>query len=151
MKKMKKNTIALTLALSLFVAAVLGTSALPTQVHAASKKAYYGGTLLQTDLGGCNAYVTSVKIKGKKLIVKGTLHKAASEKGYIDGRSTLLKCKKRTFKMTGSCKFYSRGGEDPDERMSKSEFLSVASQYSGLWLCFYTNKSGKVTKIVISS
>ncbi len=147
---MKKKLMAMALVVAVMVAAVLGVAAVPQKALAASKKAFYIGSLLTEEMDG-SACITSVKIKDGKLILKGTVTKAKSLKDYESGNGTLLKSKKRTFKMTKNCTFWGSGGEAGLEKISKTELMDAATQYTGLGLFIYTNKSGKVYKMVIAS
>lgn len=98
-------------------------------------------------LGQCNKFV----LKGKKLTLKGTMVKAKSENAYYDGKYKSLKYKKRTFKLAKGCKFYSSGGLAGTTRTSKKRLIKTAKLYNGLSLIVFTNKKGKVYKIIISS
>ena len=119
-------------------------------VEAASKKAFYYSALVGKK-SNRDAYVKSVSLKGKKLIVKGSFLKAASESKFYDGKTKFQKYKKRTFKLSGNCKFYAAGGDTKPQRITKKQFLKIARIYNGLALLIRTNKSGKVYKVEVSS
>ena len=119
-------------------------------VHAASKKyVYYSSLSRQENYSSYWGRTSKISLKGKKLKVTGTLTRAKSEQA-ISGAGRLLSKKKRTFKLAKSCKFYFRS-EDGLSRVSKNYFMKYAKRYLGLGFVIFTNKSGKVTKLYLSS
>ena len=122
------------------------------KAFAASKKCVYMTSMIKTidkraKYGQCNKFV----LKGKKLTLKGSLEKAKSENAYYNGRYKSLKYKKRTFKLAKGCKFYERGGTSGTERVGRKRLIKSAKYYNGLGLFVFTNKRGKVYKIMISA
>ncbi len=119
-------------------------------VHAASKKyVYYSSLSRQENYSTYWGRTSKISLKGKKLKITGTLTRAKSEQ-MISRAGRLLPKKKRTFKLAKSCKFYFRS-EDGLSRVSKSNFMKYAKRYLGLGFVIFTNKSGKVTRLYLSS
>jgi len=119
-------------------------------VHAASRKyVYYSSLSRQSYEDSYWGRTSQISLKGKKLKVTGTLTRAKSEQA-ISRAGRLLPKKKRTFKLAKSCKFYFRS-EDGLSKVSKKYFMKYAKQYLGVGLVIFTNKSGKVTRLYLSS
>lgn len=122
------------------------------KAFAKSKKYVYVTSMVKTiykgeTYGQCNKIV----LKGKKLTLKASLKKGKSENAIYDGRCKYLKYKKRTFKLAKGCKFYERGGNSGTERVGRKRLMRSAKYYNGLGLLIFTNKKGKVYKIMISA
>ncbi len=146
MKKVYKRIVAVLL----LVCVIAGTFGVSKSIDASSKSARYSAYLF----GPKNKYknvenVKSFKLKGKKLVIKASLKKAKDDTAYLSSKYTKLKMKKRTFKLASNCKFYAGGGEDGFSKISKKDFVDYLYLYNGLGLVFYTNKSGKIYKMVI--
>jgi hypothetical protein len=145
-KKVYKRIVAVLL----LVCVIAGTFGVSKSIDASSKSARYSSHLF----GPKNKYkntenVKSFKFKGKKVIITASLKKAKDDTAYYSNKVTNLKMKKRTFKLASNCKFYAGGGEDGLSKVSKKDFLGYVKLYNGLGLVFYTNKSGKIVKMVI--
>ena len=122
------------------------------KAFAASKKYVYMTSMVkyideESTFGQCN----KITLKGKKLTLKGSLLRGKSENAVLDGRYKSLRYKKRTFKLSSGCKFYSRGGDEGTKKIKKKKLIKIAKRYNGLALLVYTNKKGKVYKIILSS
>jgi hypothetical protein len=110
-----------------------------------SKKAVYE-TTLSGKSAYSNLYTSSIKIGANKMTIKGTLQKKGS-----GGTYSLLDNKTRSFKLAKNCVYISSGGESPDEKITKEQFTRTAESLNGLYLIIYTNKSGQIYKMIISS
>ncbi len=95
--------------------------------------------------------IYSIKISGNNLIIYGSLAKSKSKSAFFNHKYTKLNYKKRIFKISPNCKFYFVGGEDPDRKVSKKQFMKLAHRYNGLSFRMNTNSSGKVYEMYISS
>ena len=134
----------------MIISVVIGSVAPVKPTEAASKKGFYYSCLTGSYFNGY-PYVKSIKLKGNKLIIKASFDKASTEKAFHSHKNTTrLKFRKRTFKLTSNCKFYSSGGED-FYRLTRKEFLYLAHQYNGLGLKLFINSKGKIYKAYISS
>lgn len=89
---------------------------------------------------------TTVKLKGNKLVVKGSLLKGTKKKyGEASGKVVALKKATRTFKIDKNFKVYGNGGENPEpEKGSKSDIKTCGSNGLGFVI---TIKNGKATRI----
>ena len=94
-----------------------------------------------------NGAIYKAKFTGNKIILWGRLERYSGTNGK---KGTLLKNKKRTFKLAGNVKFYSSGGDMHSIRLSRSRFNSTMTRYNGLGLVMYV-KNGKVTKMYLCS
>lgn len=125
------------------------------QTYAASKKkAVYYSSLIgksKNPYGPEFPCVKYVKIKGNKLIIKSSFKKGKTFQKIIEGDYKLLKYKKRKFKIKKGCKYYRNGGDDGMVRVSKRTFLEMVHLYNGLGIRIYTDKKGRVYKLVVSS
>lgn len=112
---------------------------------------YYGASHGQfeyeyTDWG----IVSKISLKGNKMIIKGSLLKAVSEKDFYNYKGKLLKKATRTFKLDKSFKFYTIGGTNSIRKLSKKEGKRMCKAASGLELMF-KEKDGKLVSLTFSS
>lgn len=143
-KKLRSIIIA---AMILFLGAIMPVSAL-----AATKKSdtvYY-----YTCMSGQKDGITSMQLKGSKLIIKGTFAKSSSlskvSEKYFNGET--MKYKTITFVLAKNCKFYATGGEDGKVSYPRETFKECYVTQPDKGLGFLVKvKNGKVVAIYTES
>ena len=110
---------------------------------------YWSSLLTEGGEGTC----TSFSLNGDKITcIGGFYYNEDIEKGGEMGESRLLDSESCTFLLNDQTQYMSVGGDNPDEYMSRDEFMNYLDEVkdSGLGLIFYV-ENGAVTKAVISS
>ncbi|MCR5667230.1 MAG: hypothetical protein K6G01_10415 [Eubacterium sp.] len=143
-------TIALVLAVSIVAPAAFHAVADPVNVEAAttktSKKTIYYGELLGTDANERGYEIPSIsKFSTTKttVTIKGSLMRNGNYNNITANKT-------HTFKIAKKCKYYT-WGYDGEKKISKKKFMKLVKCYNGLGVSVYTNKSGKVYRMDISS
>ncbi len=117
-----------------------------TQVKKSNTVYYSPYYVEKYDSAGNGYNSASVKLKGKKLVVKGGLLKGTKKKyGAVKGKVTKLKKATRTFIINKNFKVFGNGGEDPrPDEGSKEDIKRCGSNGLGFVI---TVKNGKATRI----
>lgn len=124
----------------------------PMSVEAKGKVTYYCASCLTKKQavaweGGEFGYLKKISIKKNKVTTWGALKKSKNKKRLDKG--TLLKSKKRTFKLAKAAKIRcGAGGTDRLEKVSKKFAQSFINEHTG-FLCVIKVKNGKVTEITL--
>ena len=132
------------------LAIMLTATPMSVEAKGKGKITYYGANCLTkkqaaTWEGGEFGYLKKISFKKNKVITWGALIKYKNKKSLDKG--TLLKSKKRTFKLSKSVKIRcGAGGTDRLEKMSKKSAQSFINEHSG-FLCVIKVKNEKVVDI----
>lgn len=152
-KKMKKNLLKqLSILLALMLTIMLTITPMSAEAKGKGKVTYYCASCLTKRQavaweGGEFGYLKKISFKKNKVITWGALKKCKGKK-YQD-KGTLLKSKKRTFKLAKTVKIRcGAGGTDRLEKVSKKFAQSFINEHSG-FLCVIKVKGGKITEITL--
>ena len=120
-----------------------------TDVKAGTK--YYFSNMNGSKSFGYYGSIHKIKVKNDRIVVYGSFAVYPSMKAWSKSQSSKkLKYKKRTIKFAKNVKFYSAGGDQADQRISKKEFKTTAEAMIGLDLRLQI-KNGKIVKAALCS
>lgn len=117
-----------------------------TTVKAGTKN--YFSNLNGSKSFGYYGSIYKIKVKNDRIVVYGSFSTFSTKQSLDQAKK--LKYKKRTYKFAKKVKFYTSGGDQPDMKISKSQFKQLVESMNGLDLQLQV-KNGKIVKAIVCS